>query len=484
VIATAQLMVALDLTVTNIALPSAQAALHLSTADRQWVVTAYTLAIGSLLLAGGRLADLLGRKHTFLVGLLGFAGVSAVGGASVNFAMLVTARAAQGVFAAMLVPSALSLLTTTFTDPKDRGRAFGVYGAIATAGGAVGLILGGALTQYLSWRWMLYVNLIFAALALVGGILLIKRPPPAGKRHLDTLGVVLVSGGLFGLVYRFANAATHSWRTPSTRGFLAAGTALLVAFAFWMGRVAQPLLPPRVVLDRNRAGAYLSMAVTSLSLIATLLFLTYYLQKTLGYSPLVTGLAFLPIAIGLAGAANLATIVLMPRVGPRSVMSVGLAVAAGAMLWLAQLGPHTGYAQGVLGPVIVLGIGLGMVVAPAFATGTYGVAPQAAGVASATVTVGQQLGASIGTSLLNTIFAGAVASYLVAHAASAGFTSQVALDAAALSHGYDTAFWWTAAITAGGAVVAALLLRSRSASGQASPSPDSGKSQIAESLTN
>jgi MFS family permease len=267
-------MVALDLTVTNIALPSAQAALHFSTADRQWVVTAYTLAFGSLLLAGGRLADLLGRKQTFLVGLLGFAGVSAVGGASVNFAMLVTARAAQGAFAAMLVPSALSLLTTTFTDPKDRAKAFGVYGAIATAGGAVGLILGGALTQYLSWRWTLYVNLIFAALALVGGILLIKRPPPAGKPHLDTPGVVLVSGGLFGLVYGFANAATHSWRTPSTWGFLAAGTALLVAFAFWMGRAAQPLLPPRVVLDRNRAGAYLSMAVTSLSLIATLLFLT------------------------------------------------------------------------------------------------------------------------------------------------------------------------------------------------------------------
>jgi MFS family permease len=216
------------------------------------MVTAYTLAFGSLLLLGGRLADLLGRKVTFLIGLAGFAIVSAIGGASVNFAMLITARACQGAFAALLEPSALSLLTTTFTEQKDRGRAFAVYGAIAGAGGAMGLLLGGALTQYLSWRWTLYVNLLFAGVAFTGGALLLKRQPSPVKPRLDILGVLLVSSGVFCLVYGFSNAATHSWHTPSTYGFLAVGVVLLVVFAAWQGRAAHPLLPPRVVLDRNR----------------------------------------------------------------------------------------------------------------------------------------------------------------------------------------------------------------------------------------
>ena len=459
VIGIAQLMVVLDATVMNIALPSAQRALHFTTVDRQWVVTAYTLAFGSLLLLGGRLADLLGRKVTFLVGLIGFAGVSAIGGASVNFTMLVTARACQGAFAALLVPSALSLLTTTFTEPKDRGKAFGVYGAIAAAGGAVGLLLGGVLTEYLSWRWTLYVNLIFAGLAFIGGLLLLERHPSPVKPKLDIPGAMLVSSGVFCLVYGFSNAATHNWHTPSTWGFLVAGVALLVGFAFWMGRAAHPLLPPRVVLDRNRGGAYLSMLIASAGLFATFLFLTYYLQQTLRYSPVVTGFAFLPIAGGIAVAANLSTIVLMPRIGPKPLVATGMLVGAGAMVWFAQLGPHTGYAAGVLGPVIMTGVGLGMIIAPSINTGTFGVAPQDAGVASATVTVGQQLGASIGTSLLNTIFASAVASYIATHLASARVIGLPALTGLGLAHGYDTAFWWTSGILAGGAIVAGLLFR-------------------------
>ena len=460
VIGLAQLMVVLDATIMNIALPSAQHALQFSTVDRQWVVTAYTLAFGSLLLLGGKLADLVGRKVTFLVGLIGFAGVSAIGGASVNFAMLVTARACQGAFAAILVPSALSLLTTTFTGPKDRGKAFGVYGAIAAAGGAVGLLLGGALTEYLSWRWTLYVNLIFAGIAFIGGALLLKRQPSQAKPRFDIPGVLLVSGGLFCLVYGFSNAATHSWHTPSTWGFLVAGVALLAVFAFWQTRTANPLLPPRVVLDRNRGGAYVSMLIASAGMFATFLFLTYYLQQTLGYTPVVTGFAFLPIVGGIAVAANLSTIVLMPRIGPKPLVPAGMLVGAGAMVWFAQLGAHSAYAAGVLGPLILTGIGLGMVIAPSINTGTYGVAPQDAGVASATVTVGQQLGASIGTSLLNTIFASAVASYITAHLAAARVIGRPALTGLALSHGYDTAFWWTAGILAGGAIVGGALFRS------------------------
>jgi len=474
VIGLAQLMVILDLTVMNIALPSAQRALHFTTADRQWVVTAYTLAFGSLLLLGGRLADLLGRKVTFLTGLAGFAVVSAIGGASVNFAMLITARACQGAFAALLVPSALSLLTTTFTAPKDRARAFAVYGAIAGAGGAIGLLLGGALTQYLSWRWTLYVNLIFAGVAFTGGLLLLQRQPSPVKPRLDIPGALLVSAAVFCLVYGFSNAATHNWHTPSTYVFLAAGVALGVAFAVWQGRAAHPLLPPRVVLDRNRGGAYLSFFIGTAGMFGIFLFLTYYLQQTLGYSPLVTGLAFLPLSVGLIVMANLSTIVLMPRVGPKPLVAFGMLSASAGSAWLAQLSPHTGYATGVLGPLILTGIGLGMVIAPVINTGTFGVAPQDAGVASATVTVSQMLGGSVGTSLLNTIFAGAVASYLTAHLAAARLIGRPALVGLALAHGYDTAFWWTAGIFAGGAVIGGALLRRGPLGQQRTPFPAPG----------
>jgi EmrB/QacA subfamily drug resistance transporter len=459
VIGLAQLMVVLDLTVMNIALPSAQRALHFTTVDRQWVVTAYTLAFGSLLLPGGRLSDLLGRKVTFLTGLAGFAVVSAVGGASVNFAMLITARACQGAFAALLVPAALSLLTTTFTEPKDRSKAFGIYGAIAGAGGAVGLLLGGALTEYLSWRWTLYVNLVFAGVAFAGGALLMKRQPSPVRPRLDVPGALLVAGAVCCLVYGLSNAATHSWATPSTYGFLAAGAVLGLAFALWQGRAAHPLLPPRVVLDRNRGGAYASMLIGTAGLFGILLFLTYYLQQTLGYSPLVTGVAFLPMSGGLIVMANLATIVLMPRFGPKPLVAAGMLTAAGGAAWLAQLGPHTGYATGVLGPLILAGTGMGTVIASGISTGTFGVAPQDAGAAAATVTVGQMLGGSVGTSLLNTIFASAVASYLTAHLAAARVIGRHALTGLALAHGYDTAFWWTAGIFAGGAVIAGALLR-------------------------
>ena len=249
--------------------------------------------------------------------------------------------------------------------------------------------------------------------------------------------------------------ATHSWHAPSTWGFLAAGVALGAGFAVWQGRAAHPLLPPRVVLDRNRGGAYASMLIASAGLFGIFLFLTYYLQQTLGYSPLVTGVAFLPISAGLILASNLSTSVLMPRTGPRPLVALGMLAAAGGTAWLAQLGPHTAYAAGVLGPIILASVGVGMVIAPVINTGTFGLAPQDAGVASATVTVGQQLGASVGTSLLNTIFTAAVTAYLAA----ARLTGRPALTGLALAHGYDTAFWWTAGIFAAGAVTAGALLR-------------------------
>jgi hypothetical protein len=305
------------------------------------------------------------------------------------------------------------------------------------------------------------VNLIFAAVAFAGGALLLARQPSRGRPRLDVPGVLLVSGAVFCLVYGFANAASHGWSAPSTFGFLAAGAVLGAVFAAWQGRAAHPLLPPRVVLDRNRGGAYASMFVAAAGLFGTFLFLTYYLQQGLGYSPLLTGAAFLPLSAGLIAASNLSTIVLMPRVGPRPLIAAGMTAAAGGAAWLAHLGPHTRYGTGILGAMILAGAGLGLVIAPAINTGTYGVLPQDTGAASATVTVGQQLGASVGTSLLNSIFAGAVTSYLAAHIAAARLTgSRYALTGLALAHGYDTAFWWTAGIFAAGAITGGLLLRS------------------------
>jgi len=462
VVGIAQLMVVLDGTIVNIALPSAQRSLGFSTVDRQWVVTAYALAFGSLLLFGGRLGDLVGRKITFLGGLIGFAAASAVGGAATSFGMLITARACQGAFGAFLAPAALSLLSTTFSDPKERGKAFGVFGAIAGGGGAVGLLLGGALTEYLSWRWCLYVNLFFAAIAATGAVLLLKHQPVTKRPRLDLPGVVTVSASMFCLVYGFSNAASHNWHTPSTYGFLASGAALLAVFAFWQTRTASPLLPPRVVLDRNRGGAYLAMLIAGAGMFGIFLFLTYYLQQTLHYSPVITGLAFLPMIAMITVSANLSNVVLMPRLGPKPVVASGMLLAALSMVLLTRIGLHSGYVAVVLGPLLVAGLGFGFTIAPAMSTGTFGVAPQDAGVASAVLNAGQQIGGSIGTSLLNTLAASATVNYLATHVtpgAMAHGQPGPDLSSLALVHGYTTAFWWTAAIFAAGAVICGTLLR-------------------------
>jgi EmrB/QacA subfamily drug resistance transporter len=451
-------MVVLDATVVTIALPSAQRALGFTTADRQWVVTAYALSFGSLLLFGGRLGDLVGRKITFLTGALGFAAASAAGGAATTFGMLVAARAAQGAFGALLAPAALSILTTTFSDPRDRGKAFGVYGAIVGAGGAIGLVLGGILTEYLSWRWCLYVNLIFASLAGTGAVLLLKQQRGRIRTRLDLLGVAFVSASMFCLVYGFSNAATHNWHTPSTYGFLAAGVALLAAFALRQACAASPLLPPRVVLDRNRGGAYLAVLIVGAGMFGVFLFLTYYMQLSLHYSPVVSGIAFLPMIVMVVVGANLSNVVLLPRVGPKPLVAVGMLLAAGSLVWLTRIGLHSSYASAVLGPLMVTGLGFGLTMAPSMNTGTFGVPPQDAGVASATLNTGQQIGGSIGTSLLNTIFAGAVAHYVAAGQAHGH--AGPSLAEMSLIHGYTTVFWVGAAIFGAGAVICGTLFRS------------------------
>ncbi len=453
VLGIAQLMVILDGTIVNIALPSAQHDLHFSNADRQWVVTAYSLAFGSLLLLGGRIGDMIGRKRALVIGLVGFAMASAIGGASVNFSMLVIARTVQGAFGALLAPSVLALLTTTFTDPDERGRAFGIYGALAGAGGALGLLLGGILTSYASWRWTLYVNLVFAVSAIVGALLWLSNDEGADHDPLDLPGLFLVAGGLFSLVFGFSHAETTAWRNPFTIGFLVAGVVLLVVFAYVETKAKYPLLPPRVVLNRTRGGSLLALLLASIGIFGVFLFLSYYLQGTLGFSPVKSGVAFLPMVAALAATAQVSNRFLLPRFGPKPIVPIGLLACAAALFGLHLVGLHSSYVSHVLPYLIVLGIGFGLSVASAFSTGTIGLAPQDAGVGSATLNTAQQVGGSIGTALLNTLAAGAATSYLVGRALTPANLQ------AALLHSYTTAFLWSSLIFVAGAVVAGLVLQ-------------------------
>jgi EmrB/QacA subfamily drug resistance transporter len=458
VIAIAQLMVVLDATVVNIALPSAQKALAFTNDQRQWIVTAYALAFGSLLLLGGRLGDLFGRKRTLMIGLLGFAGASALGGFAQSFDVLVAARALQGVFGALLAPAALSILTTTFLDPGERAKAFGAFSAVAVAGAALGLILGGVLTEYLSWRWCLYVNLVIAIPATFATMALLHNEVPEYRPRIDIPGTVTASAGLFAIVYGLANAQTHSWSAPLTVGMLAAGAVLLVTFVVIESRISHPLLPLHVAVDRDRGGSFLAMFLSGAGMFGVFLFLTYYMQQTLGFSPVKTGLAFLPMTATIVLSATLGSTRLLPRFGPRPLIVGGMLVASAGMLSMTGIGVGTAYATHVLPGLMVMGAGLGLVFSSAMATATFGVDPSDAGVASAMVNTMQQIGGSIGTALLSTLAASAVTSSL---AEVAGRPS--ALDAArAAVHGYTTAFWWAAGFYAAGALVCAALLTAKS----------------------
>lgn len=452
-IALAQLTIVLDVTIVNIALPTAQQELGFSSDARQWVITAYALAFGSLLLLGGRVADLFGRKYAFLIGLAGFAIASAVGGAANGLEMLVIARAAQGVFGALLAPAALSLLTTTFTDVKERGRAFGIFGAIAGGGAAVGLLLGGVLTEYLDWRWCMFVNIIFAVVAFLGGLTLLVHRASEHRPKLDLPGTITSSAGLFFLVYGFSNAETHAWSAASVWGFLVAGIALLVAFVVIETRVAHPLLPLRVVLDRDRGGSYLAVFLLGIGMFGIFLFLTYYLQQNLGFSPVESGVAYLPMVALLMLSATVATSTLFPRFGAKPLVGFGMLIGAGGLFWLSGIDSSSTYLSGVLGPLMVLGLGIGLAMAPAMNVATSGVDRHDAGVASATVNTAQQVGGSIGVAMLSSLAANAASSFVAGKTP----TKQLAIDAAI--HSYTTTFMWAAVIFLVGAIVSGLLLK-------------------------
>ncbi|MBG6213829.1 MAG: MFS transporter [Cryobacterium sp.] len=455
VVALAQLMVVLDSTVVNIALPSAQADLGFSNGDRQWIVTAYSLAFGSLLLLGGRLSDLIGRKRTFIIGLVGFAAASALGGAADSFGMLVGARALQGAFGALLAPTALAVLTTTFVIPKERARAFGVFGAIAGAGGAVGLLLGGYLTENFDWRWNLDINVVIAVVAIVGAAIFVSHTTRTGPRpKLDIPGTLLVSGALFGLVYGFSTAETDGWDSILTWGSLSVAGILLVAFVLWQRKAAHPLLPLAIVLDRNRAAAYVSILIAGAGMFGIFLFVTYYLQTSLQYSPMQTGVSFLPMIAMLVLAAQLSTNIFVPRFGPKILVPLGMSLGAIGMIYLTHLDLNSVYVLDVLPPLMILGLAMGTIMPASMQTATLGVDGQFAGVASAMVNTSQQVGGSIGTALLNTLAATAATNYVTAHLPA---TAAVAAQAAVQS--YAVAYWWGAGFFVVGAIVAAFLFR-------------------------
>jgi EmrB/QacA subfamily drug resistance transporter len=449
-IAIAQLMVALDATVINIALPTAQRALHISDPQRQWVVTAYTLAFGGLVILGGRVADTIGRRRAFLLGLAGFAVASAAGGAAPTFGALLAARAAQGACAALLAPTALALLSVTFTQARERAKAFAIFGAVAGTGGALGLLLGGALTQYLDWRWCLFVNVPIAAFALLAGRRVLPPAPAHSRQRVDVPGAIMITAGLVLVVYGLSSAATKGWAASVTVSTLVAGVALIGAFVLAESRISAPLLPLRVVADRNRGGSYLGIGLAVVAMYGLFLLLTYDFQVVLRYSPLRAGLAFLPLSAAVLVSSTLISRALLPRLSPRWLMAPGLAVGAVGMATLIGLHPGAGYAAHLLPAEILLGLGMGAVFVPAFSTSTLGVEPRDAGVASAVAGSAQQIGASVGTALLNTIAAAATASYLAA--------DPRAPLSAALVHGYARAAGWAAVVLLVAAVAVGVLV--------------------------
>ena len=453
VIAIAQLMVALDATVVNIALPTAQGALGFSDAERAWVVTAYTSAVAGLLLLGGRLADRIGRRRAFLYGLVGFAASSALAGAAPSLGWLITGRALQGSFAAVLTPTALSLIAVTFTDGKERAKAFGVYGAVASSGAAVGLLLGGVLTEYAGWRWCLYVNVAIAMVAFALGRRSLPDLDGFDQARIDLVSGVLASAGLATIVYGCAQAAVHGWGSTLVLAPLTAGSLVIGLFLRRQRGVAQPILPLWVLADGPRLGAYLSVASAVVGSFGMFLMLTYHFQAVLGWSPVRTGLAFLPLSVAVSvGSFGLGSR-LLPRVAPRTLVVPGLLVAAAGLFLLSGLTTDSGYLTRIMPAEVLLGIGMGCVFTPAISVATSGIDPRFAGVAAATANTFMQVGGSVGTAVLNSVAVAATASVTVGAGVGAG------VGATAVVHGFATATTWAAILLVATAAVAAGLVR-------------------------
>lgn len=439
VIALTQLMVLLNTAGFSLALPSVRADLAVSNDGVSLVLSSYLLTFGGLLLLGGHIADLAGRKRTLIIGLVGFAVASALGGAADSTLVLIVARGLQGVFAALLTPSALSLVGTGFTDPKERGRAFGIYAAIAAGGSALGLFTGGWLIEMLSWRWCLFINVPLAAIAVVGAATLLHDRPGRGGAHLDMLGLLLGSVGLVAVVYGLDGVESHGWADLRVWGPCAPGVVLLLVFVLWQTRSANPLLPPAVFRDRNRLGCVLAMLLAGVGIVTLLPTLTFYLQRSLGYSAAATGVACLPMVAAIVIGSTQVSARLLRRTAPRVLIVTGLVIAALGLLLLTGLQADSAYTTQVLPGMLLAGFGTGLAYLPIFAIATAGVAPQVSGATSATVATAQQVGAVIGGALLSGILGSQVRQLLAALSNGAAVQRMIT---AGMLQGYTTALWW------------------------------------------
>ena len=402
VIASCQLMVVLDITIVNIALPHIQSSLDFSTTSLAWVVNAYTLTFGGLLLLGGRAGDILGRRRVFIFGVLLFALASFLGGFAQNEAQLLAARALQGVGGAIASPTALSLITTTFPEGPARNRAFGVFAAVSAGGGAIGLLAGGMLVEWLNWRWVFFVNVPIALII----VLLTPRHINESERHpgnFDLLGALTSTLGMVALVYGFIRAAQEGWRDPVTLGSFAAAVVLLASFIMVERRSSQPITPLHMFADRNRAGTYGIMLSLAAAIFGMFFFLTLFVQNVLGFSPLMAGLAFLPVSAVIAVGAGLAS-QLLPRFGPKPFMVTGAILAAIGLGWLTQTDIHSTYLGSILGPMLIFSLGMGMQFVSLTLMAVSGVAPAETGAASGLLNATQQVGGSLGLSILVTVF--------------------------------------------------------------------------------
>jgi len=406
VIATAQLMVVLDATIVNVALPHIQHALGFSGSGLEWVVNAYTLTFGGLLLLGGRAGDILGRRRVFIVGIILFSLASLLGGFATSQAWLLTARAVQGVGGAIVAPTALSLVTSNFPEGPPRNRAMGVYSAMSIGGIAVGLLAGGLLTTYASWRWVLFVNVpIGIAVALLAPRVLSESQRHPGR--FDLAGAITGTGGLAALVYGLSSAATTSsgvsqWGDTKVLASLAAAVVLLASFIVIEARSPHALMPMRIFRNRSRAGAYLIMLCIGTAMFGMFFFLTIFVQTVWGYSALKTGVAYLPMVAVIMAGAGLST-VLVPRIGARPLLLAASATATGGMFWLSRIGEHSTYVGGLLGPMLVTAAGLGLLFMPLTLVALSKVEDRDAGLASSLVNTGQQVGGAIGLAVLGTV---------------------------------------------------------------------------------
>lgn len=470
VISVSQLMIVLDATIVTVALPTMTNDLEISPADRQWVMTAYLIAFGGLLLLGGRVADYLGRKKTFIIALLGFAAVSALGGFANELWLLLIARAGQGVFAALMAPAGLALLSVSFTDAKERSTAFAIYGACASGGSVIGLVLGGVFTDYLSWRWCLWVNTPIAIVAALVAIPFLIESKAAGKPRLDVPGALLATGGLVAIVYGFSEAERNGWSADRTMALLAAGVAILVLFVVVQAKVKEPLLPLRIVMHRSRGGANLAMLLAASSLMGAFLILTFYMQAVLGYSELKAGLAFMPFNAGVLLAMPLVAR-LGPRIPPRYLIVVGAASAAIEVGLIMRFQTDSGYATEVLPVMLFGGFGLGMVFLPTINCGTLGVDERDLGVAGAAINTSQQIGAALGIALANTIAANRASDFLEGKVPSPPNFLEAQVE------GYQLSGFWAMVVAVVAGVVTFFLIDARkldTASMEAVPPPPTG----------